>query len=52
MVMAQCGVFNNCNGNCKFCLIKDEEFFSIEDIYTELDRVKDNIRFIAQQNDN
>ena len=52
MVMAQCGVFNNCNGSCKFCLIKDEEFFSLEDIYVELDRVKDNILFIAQQEDN
>lgn len=50
--MCQAGIFNNCNGTCEFCLIKDDKFYSMEEIYTEIDRVKENIRFIATQEDN
>lgn len=51
-MMCQAGIFNNCNGACKFCLLKDEKFFTMEEIYTEIDRVIDNIRFIAKQPEN
>ena len=52
MSMCQAGLFNNCNGSCKFCLIKDERPYSIEEIYTELQRTMDNIRFIGTQEEN
>lgn len=50
--MCQVGLFNNCNGACKFCLLKDDTFFTLEEIYTEIDRAIENIRFIAKQEDN
>lgn len=51
-MMCQAGIFNNCNGTCEFCLIKDDKFYSLEEIYTEIDRTKENIKFIATQEDN
>lgn len=52
MVMCQAGLFNNCNGSCKFCLLKDETFFTMDEIYAEIDKTIANIRYIAQQEDN
>ena len=49
MAMSQCGIFNNCNGTCKFCLIKDEGFFTLPEIYDELDKLMNNIRYIGEQ---
>lgn len=51
-MMCQAGIFNNCNGSCDFCLIKDDRFYSMEEIYTEIDRIKENIKFIATQEEN
>lgn len=52
MAMCQIGLFNNCNGSCKFCLIKDDRFYEMDEIYEEIERAKENIRFIAKQPDN
>ena len=51
-MMCQAGIFNNCNGSCKFCLLKDEKFFTMDEIYAEIDRTIENIRFIAKQPEN
>ena len=50
-MMCQAGMFNNCNGSCKFCLIKDDRFYTMEEIYAEIERTKRNIEFIATQPD-
>lgn len=52
MAMCQAGLFNNCNGSCKFCLLKDEQFFTMDEIYSEIDKTIENIRFIAKQPEN
>lgn len=51
-MMCQAGIFNNCNGSCKFCLLKDEHFFTLPEIYTEIDRTIENIDFISKQPEN
>ena len=52
MAMCQCGLFNNCNGSCKFCLIKDKGKLSMKEIYVEEERTIENIKFIATQERN
>jgi hypothetical protein len=52
MTMVQYGIHSKCNGCCKFCLIKDETVLSMDEIYGELERVKENIRFISTQGEN
>lgn len=52
MTMVQYGIHSKCNGNCKFCLIRDETVLSMEEIYGELERVKENIKFISTQENN
>lgn len=52
MPMCQAGIFNNCNGSCKFCLLKDKTFFTMPEIYEEIDKTIKNIKFIGQQEDN
>lgn len=51
-MMCQAGIFNNCNGSCRFCLLKDRTFFTMDEIYTEIDRTMENIRFISKQPEN
>lgn len=51
-MMCQAGLFNNCNGSCKFCLLKDEYFFTMEEIYDEIDKTIQNIHFISTQPEN
>ena len=50
--MCQAGIFNNCNGSCKFCLLKDENFFTMDEIIAEIDRTIENIRYISTQPEN
>lgn len=52
MTMVQYGIHSKCNGSCKFCLIEDKTVLTMEQIYIELERVKENIRFIATEEDN
>lgn len=52
MTMIQYGIHSKCNGCCKFCLIKDETVLSMDEIYGELQRVKENIKFISTQDEN
>ena len=52
MTMIQYGIHSKCNGCCKFCLIRDETVLSMDEIYAELERVKENIRFISTQEEN
>lgn len=52
MTMIQYGIHSKCNGSCKFCLIEDKTVLTMEQIYGELERVKDNIRYIATQEKN
>jgi hypothetical protein len=52
MTMVQYGIHSKCNGNCKFCLIRDETVLSMDDIYGELERVRENIRYIGTQKEN
>ena len=49
MSMVQYGIHSKCNGSCEFCLIRDETILSMDEVYFELERVKENIRFIASQ---
>lgn len=52
MTMIQYGIHSKCNGACKFCLIEDRTVLSMDEIYNELTRLKDNIKFIAGQEEN
>ena len=52
MTMVQYGIHSKCNGSCKFCLIEDKTVLTMEQIYVELERVKENIKFISTQEDN
>ena len=52
MTMVQYGIHSKCNGSCKFCLIKDETILSMDEIYEEIVRAKENIKFISQQPEN
>lgn len=52
MTMVQYGIHSKCNGSCKFCLIEDKTVLTMEEIYTELERVKENIKFISTQEEN
>ena len=50
--MCQCGLFNNCNGSCEFCLIKDDKGFTLPEIYVEIERAIENIKYISAQEQN
>ena len=52
MAMCQCGLFNNCNGSCEFCIIKDNKPATMNEIYGEIERLIYNINFISTQEDN
>jgi hypothetical protein len=52
MTMVQYGIHSKCNGCCKFCLLKDETVLSMEEIYGELERVKENIKYISTLSEN
>lgn len=51
-MQAQVGLFNNCNGSCDFCLIKNVNFLTMDEIYAEIERCKENIKYISTQPDN
>ena len=42
----------NCNGSCKFCLIKQKDFYNKEQMIKSLDTIIDNIKFISTQPEN
>lgn len=42
----------NCNGTCKFCLIRQNEFYNKEQMLTSLNAIIDNIKFISTQPEN
>jgi len=50
MSMIQYGLFPNCSNRCKFCLIKEREFFSMDQVISELDKVIKNIDYIDWEN--
>lgn len=52
MAMVQYGIHSMCNGSCEFCLIKNQTELTMEEIYSELQRIKENIRYISTQDDN
>lgn len=52
MAMCQIGLMPNCNGQCKFCLIKENEFLTLSQIYEQIDKTIENIKFVSTQEDN
>lgn len=52
MAMCQCGLFNNCNGSCSFCLIKDKNSMTLPEIYEEERKAIENIKYISTLKNN
>ncbi len=52
MAMVQLGLHSKCSNKCDFCLIKENNLNQIDDILKEIERAKENIKFIDTQKDN
>ena len=46
MAMAQLGLHSKCCNKCEFCLIEENNLNEIDDILLEIDKAKENIKYI------
>lgn len=52
MSMVQLGLHTKCCNHCDFCLIKDNNVTEVDDILIEIEKAKENIRFINSSKEN
>lgn len=52
MSMVQLGLHSLCCNRCDFCTIKENHLNKVEDILVEIERAKENIKYIASSEEN